>query len=217
MAKIIFLFFISVFVVALSLKADAQTSLGVIGGINLISISGDAPQDVSYSGGAGYMFGLSAETRIGKGIMLMLQPNYSHTQTGLGVDIGEEYPKDSMNASFNYFRIPLLAKIEAFNNVTYFLSGLDVGILKDAKIQDVNKTKEETDISDNLNKIDLAAVFGVGVKFKLSPKFNLGLEGRYNQSLLNLSKNDNGNSINNLPSRFRQSGFQFLSCITFNL
>jgi hypothetical protein len=196
--------------------ALSQTSIGIIGGLNLLSVSGDAPEDASYSGGAGYMFGVTAEIKIADKIKLMLQPNYSHTQTGIGIDIGEEDPKDSFDVSFNFYRIPLLAKIEAFNNVTYFLSGLDFGFLKDAKIQDVNKTKDAKDISDKINDIDLAAVFGAGVKFRVS-NFNLGIEARYNQSLINMAKDNNGQTFDDLPPRFRQSGFQLLSCITFNL
>lgn len=217
MKKLYLLFLITFCLLRFQTDAIAQTSVGIIGGVNLLSLSGDAPSGASYSGGAGYMFGISVETRIGNGIKLMLQPNYSHTQTGIGIDVGEEEPKDSMDVSFNYYRIPILVKIEAFNNVSYFISGLDLGILKDAKIQDVNKTKDETDITDRLNDIDLAAVFGVGVKFRLSNKLNLGIEGRYNQSLLNMAKDFNGASFNNLPARFKQSGFQFLSCISFNI
>lgn len=210
------LFFIAIFFFTLTFQVKAQISVGIIGGLTMQSLSGDAPVNASYSKGTGYMIGLSVEHRIGNGINLMLQPNVARTQTVIGIDIGEEEPKDSFDVKLNFIRIPLVVKVEAFNGVTYFISGVDLGILQSAKIRDVNKTKEEKDIKDDFNEIDFAALFGAGVKFKLAKKINLLFEGRYSQSLTNLSKDNQGAAFSNLPSRFRQSGFQILTSVLYN-
>ncbi|MBK8983662.1 MAG: PorT family protein [Ignavibacteria bacterium] len=192
--------------------SNAQTTVGFIGGLNLQSISGDAPQNASYGSKTGYMFGVTAETNVTKDVKIILQPNYTLYQTIIEFDIGREEPIDSMNVKMSYFRVPFFAKIEAFNGVTYFLSGLDFGFLQDSKIQDINKTTDERDISDSFEKFDLAAAFGVGVKFPVK-RLIISAEGRYSQSLLNLSKEN----FNSLPSRFRLSGFQFLTYISYIL
>jgi len=199
-------------ILVLSVVSNAQTTVGLIGGLNMQSISGDAPKDASYGLKTGYMFGISAEANVSKEIKIVLQPNYTLYQTVIAYDIGREDPVDSMNVKMSYFRVPVFAKIEAFNGVTYFLSGLDFGFLQDSKIQDVNKTTEERDISESFEKFDLAAAFGVGVKFPVK-RFIISAEGRYSQSLLNLSKEN----FNSLPSRFRLSGFQFMTYISYIL
>jgi hypothetical protein len=191
----------------------AQTSIGLFGALNLQSISGDAPTDVSYGNKPGYVFGLTAETEIADGIKLVLQPNYTLSQTKIAYDIGERDPKDSMNVKMTFIRIPLLAKIEAFNGVTYFISGFDFGFLQNATIQDENKNTEEKTITDNFESFDFAAMFGAGVKFPIN-RFQISLEGRYEQSLMNLSKDQNFSS---LPERFSLSGFQFLTYLSYNL
>ena len=200
------------FALTYTAQMQAQTSIGIIGGLNLQSVKGDAPADVSYGSKPGFMIGINAERKIANGIKLVLQPNYTLSQTKLSFDIGEEELKDSMNVKMVFIRLPVLAKIEAFNGVTYFLSGLDFGFLQEAKIQDVNKTSEERSIKDSFESFDLAAQFGVGVKFPIKGLL-LSLEGRYSQSLLNLSKK----SFDSLPSRFRLSGFQFLTNLSYNL
>lgn len=198
-------------------QLHSQTSIGVIAGLNLQSLTGDSPDNTSYAGSTGFMYGLSAETKIFKDFKLMIQPNYSLTETIIQVDIGREDPVDSFRVKLDYFRVPVIAKIEALNGVTYFLSGLDMGFLSKATIQNYSETSDEADLKDGINEFDLAAMFGVGVKFKLSRFFVLGIEGRYSQSLLNMSKDNTGTQFSNLPSRFRQAGFQFLTCISYNL
>ncbi|MBK9228679.1 MAG: PorT family protein [Ignavibacteria bacterium] len=194
--------------------ASAQTSVGLYGGLSMISLSGDSPELTGYSGNGGYSFGLSGEIGITKDIKLMLQPNYSSYGTMIGYDIGEEELKDSLELDVSYYRLPVLAKFEALNDYTYFISGLDFGYLNDAKYTDVNQTIEEKDISDSFQEFDLAAVFGAGVKIPVS-YFIASAEVRYSQSLLNLSSNVPEVQFNSLPSRFRFSGFQIIANLSY--
>lgn len=194
--------------------AAAQTTVGLYGGLSMLSLSGDSPDLTGYSGNGGYTFGLSGEITITKDIKLMLQPNYSSYGTMIGYDIGEEELKDSLELDVTFYRLPVLVKFEALNDYTYFISGLDLGYLKDAKYTDVNQTIEETDISDSFQEFDLAAVFGAGVKIPVS-YFIASAEVRYSQSLLNLSSNVPEVQFNSLPSRFRFSGFQLIANLSY--
>ncbi len=202
-------------IILLSLNsASAQTTVGFYGGLSMISLSGDSPDLTGYSGNGGYVFGLSFETNITKDIKLMIQPNSSSYGTMIGFDVGEEELKDSIELDVTYYRLPVLIKFEALNDYTYFISGLDLGFLNEAKYTDVKQTIEETDISDSFESFDLAAVFGAGVKFPVS-YFIASAEVKYSQSLLNASSNVPEVQFNSLPSRFRFSGFQLIANISY--
>ena len=121
-----------------------------------------------------------------------------------------------MRMGFDYIRVPLVVKINAFNGVTYFLSGLDFGFMLSSKLNDIEKVNPERDISSYVNKFDLAALFGVGVNFKLNSNL-LFVELRYLQSLTNMSNNDINKFGSYLPTRFRLAGLQLHTGFNFSL
>lgn len=197
-------------------KYKLFSSVGIIGGTDLATLSGDSPKDVSYGVKPGFMGGISVEFNITEDIKLLLQPMYSIKYTKGLFDTGEPDPIDSMTSKFEYIRVPLSAKINAFNGVTYFLGGLDFGYLLSASLYDNEKVNGERDVKNALNEIDLAALFGVGVNFKIASNF-LYFELRYEQSLLNLSNTDANANAEYFPTRFRLGGFQLLTGFNFSL
>ena len=197
-------------------KYKLFSSVGIFAGSDLTSLSGDAPKDVSYGSKPGIMAGISVEFNITDDIKLLLQPMYSIRYTKGLFDIGEPDPLDSMRTKFEYIRVPLSAKINAFNGVTYFVGGLDFGYLLNASLYDIEKVNGERDIKNILNEIDLAALFGVGVNFKIASNF-LYFELRYEQSLLNMSNTDANANSGYFPSRFRLGGFQLFTGFNFSL
>ncbi len=197
-------------------KCKLFSSVGIFAGADLSSLTGDAPKDAEYSGSVGYMGGISVELNLTKDIRLLLQPTYSIKKVKVLYDIGEIDPLDSLRLKFEYFRVPVLAKINAFNGVTYFLSGLDFGLLLNSKLSKTVNTSEETDISNLVNEFDLSAIFGFGVNFKIKSNA-LYFELRYSAGLLNMSNNDVNKFDSYLPTRFRLSGFQLLTGFNFNL
>jgi hypothetical protein len=196
-------------------KSGIFKSIGVFAGGDYSGLSGDAPQDAAYARKFGFLGGVSVEFNITKDIKLLLQPMYNIKNSKLLYDIGETELYDSLQFKFEYIRVPLLAKINAFNGVTYFLSGVDFGYLLKSTANDKEKITEK-DISSYVNKFDLAALFGVGVNFKVKSN-DLYLELRYSQSLLNMSNNSQNKFDSYLPTRFRLMGFQLLTGFNFNL
>lgn len=97
------------------------------------------------------------------------------------------------------------------------MSGLDFGILSTAKVYTTNNKSNEKDLYDNINKFDLAAIFGAWAKIKVSKKFNVLFELRYSQSIMNQNNNNSGAAFEDIPARFRTAGFQFLTYLSFNL
>lgn len=191
--------------------AAAQT-LGVVGGLNLSSIKGDAPEQVKWGGKTGLILGLVGEFRLAQDVHLLLQPTLTTRGSSLGVTVeGQEEPVDSGSVSLDYLTLPVLVKVMAGNGRTFVTSGLDFGILTGATLE---KGDNEEDVKDRVEDFDVAVNFGFGgVVFSGRP--NVSLELRYSQSLLNLANSTTTEEA--LPVRFRSSGFQLIAGVLLPL
>ncbi len=206
----IVLFFLVLTLVASQAFADG--AVGFYGGLNNGNLSGDTLPGTSYQGRTGLVLGVMGEFRIAKDVMLGLHPMYiqkGSTPTIKPVtDDGDPIEND---LSMDYISLPVLVKIESGNGVTYITGGLDLAFLMNASLTTPN---DERDVKDLLKDIDLSMVFGFGAKIPLGAPF-LTLEFRYAQSLLNVADMQVGQE--NLPVRFRSSGFQLLAGLIFPL
>ena len=191
--------------------AAAQT-LGVVGGLNMSSIKGDAPQDVSWGGKTGFVVGLVGELRLTDEVRLLVQPTLTRRGSSLAVEVPEqEEPVDSGSVSLDYVTVPVLVKVLAGNGRTFVTSGLDFGFLTGATLREGSK---EEDVKDRVQNFDVAVNFGFGgVVYAGRP--NVSLELRYSQSLLNLANSNTTEEA--LPARFRSSGFQLLAGVLLPL
>jgi hypothetical protein len=190
--------------------AAAQISVGAVLGVNRTNISGDKPDDTSYSTKAGLIAGLVLEVPVAKGVAIVFQPE---SGTNIGFEVpGQEEPVDSLSVGLNYFSLPILLKVITDGGRWYVTSGFDLGWLTSATISTVSGS-QETDIKDALTDFDLAVIFGVGRMFPVGrPKITA--EIRYSQSLLNLASDATGQD---LPVRFRASGFQLVAGVLLPL
>ncbi len=193
-----------------------QPMIGIMGGITLNSISGDSPTNFSYGSSLKFMFGLNGEIPVGNGIKICLQPRYLQSGTKLLFDAGKDITVDSMRADINYISVPVFIKILAFNDVTYFTSGLDFSYLLNANVKNlIDESVPVKDIAYALQNFDLQMFFGVGVRFKIGmPELNI--EARYSKGVTNLFNGDNILQ-SSLPARFTLGGFQILANINFPL
>ncbi|MCK7517466.1 MAG: hypothetical protein MZV64_06960 [Ignavibacteriales bacterium] len=63
------------------------------------SLSGDAPEDASYSGKTGFSGGLDpADFTLTEDIVLSIQPRYLQKGTSVAYDVGEYELRDSLTA-----------------------------------------------------------------------------------------------------------------------
>ncbi len=187
-------------------QASADGAIGIYGGLNNAKLSGDTLPNTSYGGKSGLVFGVMGEFRIAKDVMLGLHPMYIQkgaTPTIAPVTEGGDPIENDL--SMDYVSLPVLVKIESGNGVTYVTGGLDLAFLMDASL---TTSRGENDIKDLLQDIDLSMVFGFGAKIPLGAPL-LTLEFRYAQSLLNVADMQVGQQ--DLPVRFRSSGFQLLA------
>lgn len=192
----------------------SQVILGPLIGLSSNSISGDAPEDVEYVGRYGFTAGLNAEFGLGKAINLFVQPRYHQRGIKIGYDIGEDEPKDSLNADINYISVPIGLKVYSGNRVVFFSGGIDLAYLMDAKAKTINPPEEESDIKDLFNKTDVSLFFGLGGNFRMgAPSVNVEL--RYNSGVINAYSGKGGGF--GIPARFRLTNFQLLVAVNFSL
>ena len=201
---IFFLFNISIF---------SQIYIGATGGLMSSSLSGDAPEDASYSGKTGFSGGLIADFTLTEDIVLSIQPRFLQKGTSVAYDVGEYELRDSLTATFDYVSLPVMVKITSLNKRIYFSSGLDFGYLMNSTVENIvdGSTK---DVNELIKNYDISATFGFGVNIPIGSPI-ISLELRYMQSLLNLSDISTSESGTTFPFRFRTSGFQFLTSIIF--
>ena len=194
--------------------AAAQVSVGAVLGVNRTSLSGDKPEGTSFSPlSGGLIAGLVLEIPVAKDVAIMFQPGYRQSGANIGFQVdGQEEPVDSLRARLDYFSIPILIKVITNGRRWYVTSGFDLGWLTSATLSTVSGS-EETDIKDNLTDFDLAVIFGVGRMFPIG-RPSITAEIRYSQSLFNLAGDSTGQD---LPVRFRASGFQLLAGVLLPL
>jgi hypothetical protein len=204
-----------VFLASPSLRAQKPFFLGATAGAGSTKLSGDVPEDGSYTSKIGFSAGLIAEYSLLDDIHLSVQPSYVSRGTGLAFDVGEVDLRDSLKLSLDYFSIPLIARFLAPGGVWFVNGGLDLGFLLSASLKNV-QTESTADVKDLLNAVDLMMLLGVGGNIRFDPAV-LTLELRYGQSLLNAGSNDQLATKAGINPRFRSTGFQFLLGVMFPL
>jgi hypothetical protein len=208
---------LTAFLLSLSSAAFAQGRffVGATGGLSKIHLSGDAPDDASYTSLTGFSAGVIGEYALTDDIRLSVQPSYVRRGTGVAFDIGGEDPRDSLELSLGYFSIPVMARFIAPRGFWFVTGGLDCGFLMNASLSNLNAAGT-VDVKDFVNGLDLMMIIGAGVLIEAAPAA-LSFELRYNQSLLNAGSSDQLAAKAGVPVRFRSSGFQFLAGVLFPL
>ena len=199
--------------------AAAQPAIGLYGGLNRSSLSGDVPTGLSYTPRIGFMGGLIAEFDVATDVRLSLQPMFLERGTSIAKEYDEAPEaifRDSLRASLSYVSLPLLVKISAASGRTFVSSGLEVAFLANAVLARAEDGGEERDISSSLQNLDVALHLGFGIVFPLGTPL-LTLEARYSQSLLNLSNMSVETGRGALPLRFRSSSITILAALLLPL
>jgi opacity protein-like surface antigen len=194
--------------------ASAQISLGVIGGVNYGKFGGVAPSDAVYASKAGLNLGGTIAYRINKDISITLQPLYS--QRGSNIEVGEDSWRDTLKTyevQIDFFVIPLYVRIDSDNGIVYFSGGIEFGIPLSAQI---SLNDESKDLSDKLNRIDLLASVGMGLRFSLGkPDLLIGI--RYYQGLVNFNSANESEQGKMVFEDFKNNGFQLMAGVEWKL
>lgn len=194
--------------------AQAQMTVGAFGVLNSAGLSGDAPDDFSYAGKTGFGFGLIGEFHLTDDVWLSVQPMILPRGAAIQVDVeDEEDPVEFADLGLDYFAVPVLAKFVTAGGKVYVISGVNFSFLTGADLtfQDADET---FDVKDAFNTFDIAVDFGVGGQLPVG-SVKIMLEARYEQGLLNISKEAIDQDA--LNARLRSSGLQLLAGVLLPL
>ena len=207
---------LAVFVVlGMIMSANAQVHFGVLGGVNLATVSVDPmPEEgLEFSNLTCFGFGGVLDYYLGESISLHLEPMYLQkgtkmimTMEGLGELTGE------MNAS--YIEIPVMLKFEfGANNVRpYIMGGPTIGYRLSAEMKTSFGGEEQTeDMKETTKDFDYGVVFGGGVSMQMGNN-TFFVEGRYSLGLANI--NDDPEDPD---TTIKTKGIQVFAGITFPL
>ena len=190
----------------IQIGAFAQIELGIFAGIDNGRLSGDKLTNTKYKPKTGFIAGLSIDPQINDLISLSFQPGYIKTSSSIQVPdtVANEY-KDSIRISVDYLILDIFIKIQSKSKRLYFSSGLEFGyglsLVADNEL-------EEVDLTDELNKWNISAVFGMGYKIPIK-RSSLYFELRYTQGLVNMTKDDPVDE-DNIP-RVKLSGLKIVT------
>lgn len=188
--------------------AKAQVTIGAFGVLNSSGLSGDAPDDFSYTGKTGFGFGLIGEIYLTNDVWLSVQPMSLARGTNIAFKLDdEEDPVDVLDLKLSYIAVPILAKFVTAGGKVYVTSGINVSFLSSAKLAAIEGDADEIDVKESFKNMDIAVDFGVGGQLPLG-RMKIMLEARYEQGLLNISEEQLQNQA--LEARLRSSGLQLL-------
>ncbi len=191
-----------------------QTALGAYGAAALTDLSGDGPPATRYLGRTGYVIGVQGDLFLAADLAISLQPSYAERGARIGyVMPGEEELRDSLDLRLSYVSIPVLLKIIAGHERTFFTGGIDLSFLVDANVEGGD---DQEDVSESLSALDVLAVFGFGVAVRKSAP-TISLELRYVQSITNVASNQADPDVRPLPVRFRSTGLQLLAAVMLRI
>ena len=196
--------------------AQAQTKVGLKGGVNYSNIAGDLENEDVYMNKFGFNGGLTANFAITGDNFLSIQPELLYSQKGYKyrdeefTDILGREVRRKGTRNFNYLDLPVMLKVNAGG--LFFEAGPQLSYL--LAIRDNSETSVNGSTDSNwrsIDKDDLAELeigYAAGLGFQAANGFSLGV--RYNGSLSDLAKSDPNNDelVNARHSAFQlQLGF----------
>ena len=158
-----------------------QVTLGIKGGLNVYNIHND--NNVKYDAKTGFHLGLLGHIHLNK--QLAIQPELIYSSQGAKYNI----TNNEVKIKLGYINVPILLQY-MFDNGFRLQAGPQVGFLVSAKSETNNS---ETDIKNNLKKVDFALGFGAGY---INPKSGFGVDARYNLGLSDINETGSVKSTN---------------------
>jgi hypothetical protein len=209
MRKIIFTLLIAF--CSIPILTFSQINVGAFGGINLLKLSGDAPDDAKYKSYPGLNIGVYFDLKLNSVTSLNLGFAYSQQGTKAFYKVPKiEDLVDSLQLRMNYLSIPLSFKVNSTNEKFYAMGGLEAGLLINKKL---SSNDIEQDIDFEISDFNMSVHFGFGYRIPLGSPV-LFLEAKYNQGLINIT--DEPNAQNVIP-RVKTNGFNILAGIEIPL
>ncbi len=191
------------------LPAKAQSSLGVIAGLNLANVNVDPePEGMDLTNRTAFGFGGVLEVGLNESVALRFEPMYLQKGAEAGIN--------GVDIEFNlaYLEVPVMLKYAFGTGDTkpYIMAGPTIGFNLSAKQKiSFGSDSEETDIKDDISSTDFGLGFGGGVNF-LTGNNSIFVEVRYTLGLTNIN-----DSSDDPDTEIKTKGIQIFAGIIFPL
>jgi hypothetical protein len=160
---------------SLSLVANADLGIGVVGGVNLANVGGDNSSSNAMK--IGYHFGGVVE--LGIGDHLVLAPGILYSLKGY-----QDKDNSDLKLNLTYLEIPINVKYKLESGLNFF-AGPYAGFIMSAKATDGTT---DIDVKDFVESTD----FGLNVGLGYDLESGLGFSAQYGLGLMDINKDVSG-------------------------
>ncbi len=210
------------------LTAYAQVHVGLVGGVNVATLTEDDPDVVDVSSRTHFSLGGVVDVALGRGFSLRAEPTY--LRKGAVETVSEDGVSGENEFLFSYLEVPLLLSYTfgAGPVRPYLTAGPSVGLFLDA--DDVVLRRPDgvfkADMDAVIERFDVGLALGSGVSYPVG-RVTLFAQGRYTLGLANI--NQGGlvtirDDVNDLtleleldPTDTKTRGFQMMAGVMFRL
>ena len=183
----------------------AQVTYGVYAGVSSMSLKGDAPRKFAYKPKPGPVFGATINIPIKPDVKISIQPGYAIYRPTLAYPDEEKGEfVDSLTMELDYVRLPVLLDLISDNNKWHFFGGLDpeIGVRQKA-----TSNNEEIDMSDEITRVNLQIIFGLGRRIKIGGSI-LKIDLHFTQGIFNIT--DQLDDSSSLVPRIKTSAAELI-------
>jgi hypothetical protein len=194
--------------------AEGQLLLGVRVGGGSSALTGDRPENATYTGRTAFSIRGLVGAGIADGLFLTVEPGVGGGGTGVAYVVrGQDEPRDSIDVSLQYVSMPLGLRVGTGGGRFYATSALNLAYLVSAEIDDGSGP---TDVLDSVNRFDVGVGFAVGTRIGLG-RPRLTVELRYTQSVRNLTDDNYVPPGWDFAPRFKSRGFGIIGGLEFEV
>lgn len=162
---------------AFAQHSGQKVSFGLKGGLNVSTLNNSKDNGTDFKTKLGFNAGAIAHLHLAP--QLALQPEVYYSAQGAKYDVGSTEGK----VKLGYINVPVLVQY-MFDNGFRLQAGPQVGFLINAK-NEIGSV--ETDIKDNLKKVDFGITAGLSY---VEPSSGVGIDARYNLGLSDINDNN---------------------------
>ncbi len=210
------------------LTAYSQVHVGLVGGINVATLTDEDPDVVNVSSRTSFSLGGVVEVALGRGFSLRAEPTY--LRKGGVTTVSEDGVSRENEFLFSYLEVPLLLSYTfgAGPVRPYLTAGPSVGLFLDAADAVLRRPDGvyKADMDAVIKRFDVGLALGSGVSYPVG-RVTLFVQGRYTLGLANI--NQGGpvtirDDVNDFSLEFeldatetKTRGFQMMAGVTFRL
>jgi opacity protein-like surface antigen len=211
----------------IALPARAQVNIGVVGGVNIATLSGNDASGAGIDFSSRTAFGVGGVLDIGlsDNVALRLEPMYLQKGGDFNLSV---VPLGNVNLKFaaktTYVEVPVFLKVQFGTSTArpYLMGGPTLGLKLSSKFDASGPGIASVDLdADNVTEsTDFGLGIGGGVSFSLGSN-SIFIEGRYALGLSDIFKAGTvtimGQSVQADNLEIKTRGVQFMAGITFPL